>query len=98
MKMKNLIDCGAFDMAKIANLSILDDQNKRVSLVNFPRGHGLKPHSAPVDVLVVGISGEAEVKINDHTMHMKPNDYIIFPANEKHSVEALTAFKMLIIK
>ena len=47
--------------------------------------------------LVYIIDGEAEVSISGKPSSVKQGEMIIMPANEPHSLKAVTNFKMLLV-
>lgn len=83
---------------KITNVTLAENNKFRVAVVNIPKGKKLVPHRAPVDVLIVGMMGNAKVFLGEKTYDFFEGSYLTFPANKVHSVEAKTDFKMLIIK
>jgi quercetin dioxygenase-like cupin family protein len=59
-------------------------------------GQGLSEHTAPFDALVQILDGEVEIKISGKLHHLKQGEIIVMPANEPHSLKAVSKFKMLL--
>jgi quercetin dioxygenase-like cupin family protein len=68
-----------------------------VTLFAFDVGQGLSEHTVPFDALVYLIDGEAEVVISDKEFRVKEGEMLIMPANEPHTVKAVSQFKMLLV-
>ncbi len=96
--MEKVIKELAYVPGSIKNHTLFQKEGIRVVVIAISAGDRLKPHSAPVDVLLVGLEGEAQITLSGKWYTIKPNESIQFPANEVHSVEASTNFKMLLIK
>lgn len=68
-----------------------------ITIFAFDTGHGLSEHSAPFDAFVYAVDGEAEITISGQKNRVIEGQAIILPANEPHSVRAVTPFKMLLV-
>ncbi|APV43905.1 Cupin domain protein [Dehalogenimonas formicexedens] len=68
-----------------------------ITVFAFDAGHGLSEHSASFDAFVYAIDGEAEISISGQKNRVIEGQMIIMPANEPHSVRAVTPFKMLLV-
>jgi quercetin dioxygenase-like cupin family protein len=51
-----------------------------------------------VDVLLVGLEGEAQLKVGERTILLQNGQVLQIPALVPHSLTALRNFKMLLIK
>jgi quercetin dioxygenase-like cupin family protein len=67
-----------------------------VTLFAFDEGQGLSEHTAPYDVLVYLLDDEANVVISGKPIRLKKGEITIMPANEPHTLKAVTRFKMLL--
>ncbi len=63
----------------------------------FDEGEQLSEHTAPFDATVLGLEGEAEVRIGGEPHRVKPGEMIIMPAGAPHALKAVTRFKMLLV-
>ena len=68
-----------------------------VTLFSFDKGQGLTEHTASFDAMVQILDGEAEIRIDGEPSLLKKGDCIIMPANHPHALQAVEAFKMLLI-
>ena len=83
---------------RIVNKVLMDRGDVRVAMIAMSDGQSLAPHTSPVDVLIVGLQGKATVRIEHQLFSFDEKSVLRFPANTVHAVEALTDFKMLLIK
>jgi quercetin dioxygenase-like cupin family protein len=68
-----------------------------VTLFAFDEGQTLSEHTTPFEALVCALDGKAEFAVSGKPHMLQAGDAIILPANESHSVRALTKFKMLLV-
>ena len=81
----------------VVSRTIVDKNSGSVTFFAFANGQGLSEHSAPYDAFVYILDGEAEVIISKKSYKLQKDEMIIMPANEPHSLSALTQFKMLLV-
>ena len=81
----------------VVSRTIVDKNSGSVTFFAFANGQGLSEHSAPFDALVYIMDGEAEVIISKKSYKLKKDEMIIMPANEPHSLSAITQFKMMLV-
>jgi len=95
---------GDFEKAKVAHLSglvdyqegsvvsrtIIDRKTGTLTLFAFDVGQGLSEHTVPFDALVYLIDGEAEILISDKEFRLKEGETLTLPANEPHTLKAVT--------
>lgn len=91
-----LFDLVNYQPGSIVSRILLKREKGNVTLFAFDEGQGLSEHTAPFDALVQGIEGEGEVTISGRPFTVKPGELILLPAQQPHSVKAVTAFKMLL--
>ncbi len=77
--------------------TLVDKPAGTMKLLAFDHGTRLKEHTAPHDVCLFILEGEAEVTIEGQPFQLHAGDTITFPATRPHAVEAKTRFKMLLI-
>ena len=87
----------AYQENSIVSRTIIDKKAGSVTFFAFSMGQGLSEHSAPYDALVHILDGEAEIVISGISYKLKKDQFIIMPANEPHSLSAITKFKMMLI-
>lgn len=76
---------------------VTKDKNGNTTLFAFDEGQNLSEHTAPFDALALIIDGEAKITINGEDNHLEEGEMIIMPANIPHALEAVKAFKMLLV-
>ena len=67
-----------------------------VTLFAFDEGQGLSEHTAPFDALAHLLEGEAEIVVSGKPLPTKGGEAVLMPANQPHSLRAVTRFKMLL--
>jgi quercetin dioxygenase-like cupin family protein len=93
----HLRDSVSYQEGSIVSREIVGKKTGTVTVFAFDQGQGLSEHTAPFDALVHILDGEAEIHISGKTYNPKAGEMIIMPANEPHSLKAITRFKMLLI-
>lgn len=81
----------------VVSRTIIDKDIGSVTFFAFADNQGLSEHSAPYDALVYVTEGEAEIVISGKSNKLKKDEFIIMPANEPHSLSAITKFKMMLV-
>jgi quercetin dioxygenase-like cupin family protein len=81
----------------VVSRTIIDKTAGSITFFAFAEDQGLSEHSAPFDALVYIIDGKAEVVISGKPYRLKKDEIIIMPANEPHSLSAITKFKMMLV-
>jgi quercetin dioxygenase-like cupin family protein len=76
---------------------LLLDAGVRMMGFGFAQGHELKEHTAPVDVMLHFLKGEAEVTLAGESKQIQAGAVIHIPARLPHSVRAVTQLKMLLV-
>jgi quercetin dioxygenase-like cupin family protein len=89
----NLID---YQEGSVVSHTIIDKKAGTVTLFAFDEGQGLSEHTAPYDALVYLLDGEANVVISGKHIRLKKGEITLMPANEPHTLKAVTRFKMLL--
>jgi quercetin dioxygenase-like cupin family protein len=92
--LKNLIE---YQPGSVISKEILKTASGAVTLFAFDQRQGLSEHTAPYEVLVNIIDGEAEVTISGISHTLSEGHVIIMPANEAHALKANKQFKMLLV-
>ena len=72
--------------------SLQESDDLNVNLVQFTEGEGVGEHvNDEVDVLLVGVSGSGEVRINDTLHRLYSGTLIHIPKGVRHSTRAISA-------
>ena len=81
----------------VVSRTLIDKKVGTVTIFAFDEEQGLSEHTAPFDAMAQILDGEAEVRISGQPFHLRTGEMIIMPANQPHSLRAITAFKMMLI-
>jgi len=81
----------------VVSRMLVKNSGGSVTLFAFDRGEGLSEHSAPFDALLVGVEGEADVRIGATTHRLQEGQTVLIPATVPHAVDPVTPFKMLLV-
>ena len=68
-----------------------------VTLFAFDRGEGLSEHTAPYEALLVGVEGDADVRVGAATHRLGEGQTLLIPATVPHAIHPVTPFKMLLV-
>ena len=97
MNPKILKDVIEYQDGAVVSKEILKTASGTVTVFAFDAGQGLSEHTAPFEVLVNVIDGEAEVTILGTAHTLSEGQMIILPANQPHALKAIKRFKMLLV-
>jgi quercetin dioxygenase-like cupin family protein len=92
----NLVSLIDYQEGSIVSRTIIDKEAGTVTVFAFDEDQGLSEHTAPYDALVYLLDGEANVVISGKHIRLKKSEMTIMPANEPHTLKAVTRFKMLL--
>jgi quercetin dioxygenase-like cupin family protein len=104
--MKQNIDLGqvctlkeSIDYSQGATVSKIVTKNKNGSttLFSFDKGQNLSEHTAPFDAIAIILDGKCKISIAGKQNILSEGQMIIMPANIPHALDALEAFKMMLI-
>ncbi len=93
----DLIGILNYQTGAVVSRVLLKKNTGTITVFAFDKGEGLSEHTAPFDAYVQVLDGEAEVSISSTPHRVKAGEFIIMPANEPHSLKAISQFKMLLV-
>jgi quercetin dioxygenase-like cupin family protein len=96
IQITRLTDLADYQEGSIVSRTIIDKKTGTVSFFAFDEGQGLSEHTAPFDVLVYLLDGEAEVIISGKPFRLKGGEMLIMPAKDPHALKAIKRFKMIL--
>jgi len=91
-----LIDLVNYQEGAVVSRTIVNRSAGTVTLFAFDEGQGLSEHTAPFDALAHILEGEAEIVVSGQPLPTKTGGAVLMPANQPHSLKAVTRFKMLL--
>ncbi|MCX2741405.1 cupin domain-containing protein [Pontibacter anaerobius] len=77
---------------------LLEREKLKAILFAFEQGQQLKEHKTTQDVLLLILEGECTFDIHQSQRHLKAGEVYRIPANVPHALQALTDFKMVLLK
>ena len=80
----------------VVSRTLIQRATATITLFAFDEGQGLSEHTAPFDALAQVLEGEAEITVSGKPLVTKAGHAVLMPANQPHSLKALTRFKMLL--
>lgn len=78
--------------------TLVNKPSGMMKLLSFDHATEMKEHTAPHDVYVLILEGEAELTIEGQPFHLCAGDTITLPGTRPHAVKAKTRFKMLLTR
>ena len=99
LKSKALIlsSIATYQPGSVVSREIIKKETGTVTVFAFAAGQGLSEHTAPFDALVYILDGEAEIRISQKVYRLRAGEFIIMPAQEPHALQAVKAFKMMLV-
>jgi quercetin dioxygenase-like cupin family protein len=91
-----LLDLVNYQEGAVVSRALVNRPPGTVTLFAFDEGQGLSEHTAPFDAVAHLLEGEAEIVVSGESLPSKAGEAVLMPANQPHSLKALTRFKMLL--
>ncbi len=91
-----VIDLVNYQEGAVVSRTIVKGATGTVTLFAFDEGQGLSEHTAPFDALAHLLEGEAEITVSGKPLRTTAGEAVLMPANQPHSLKALSRFKMLL--
>jgi quercetin dioxygenase-like cupin family protein len=91
-----LIDLVNYQEGAVVSRTLVNRATGTVTLFAFDEGQGLSEHTAPFDALAYLLEGEAKIVISGKPLRVTAGEVVLMPADQPHSLKALSKFKMLL--
>jgi len=95
-EMVRLVDLVNYQEGAVVSRTLIHRGTGTVTLFAFDEGQGLSEHTAPYDALAHLLEGDAEIVVSGKPLLTKAGEAVLMPANQPHSLKAVTKFKMLL--
>jgi quercetin dioxygenase-like cupin family protein len=92
----HLIDLANYQEGAVVSRTLVNRATGTVTLFAFDEGQGLNEHTAPFDAVAHMLEGDAEIAVPGKPLRTTAGEAVLMPANQPHSLKALTRFKMLL--
>jgi quercetin dioxygenase-like cupin family protein len=92
-----MTDLIQYQDGSVVSRTVIKKKSGTVTVFAFDQGQELSEHTAPFDALVYCLDGDGRVVIAGEPMDLKRGQMVIMPADQPHSVKALTQFKMVLV-
>ena len=89
-----LIELVNYQEGAVVSRTLVNRATGTLTLFAFDEGQGLSEHTAPFDVVAHLLEGEAEITVSGKPLRTTAGEAVLMPANQPHSLKALTRFKM----
>ena len=91
-----VIDLVNYQEGSVVSRTLVRGATGTVTLFAFDEGQGLSEHTAPFDALAHVLEGEAEITVSGKPLRTTVGEAVLMPANQPHSLKAVSRFKMLL--
>ena len=91
-----LIDLVNYQEGAVVSRTLVNRPTGTVTLFAFDEGQGLSEHTAPFDAVAHLLEGKAEIAVSGKPLRTAEGEAVLMPANQPHSLKALSKFKMLL--
>lgn len=95
--MNNLVNFIEYQEGSVVSKTIINKKVGTITIFAFDKEQGLSTHSAPFKAFVQILDGEVEIIISEKSQILRAGDFIVMPADEPHSVKAITKMKMMLV-
>lgn len=91
-----LIDLVNYQEGSVVSRTLIGRTTATVTLFAFDKGQSLSEHTAPFDAVAHVLEGESEIVVSGKPLRTTAGGAVLMPANQPHSLKAVTRFKMLL--
>lgn len=92
----DILELISYQPGAVISKSLINGACGNVTLFAFDQGQGLSEHTSPFSVLVQILEGTAEIFVSGKPMKATKGQILTLPANQPHSLNAVSRFKMLL--
>ena len=96
-KILNLTKLVEYQKSSTVSRILFDKKTGKLTVFAFDEGQSLSEHTSLYDAIVQVLEGKVEIQIAKKPFRLEAGEMIHMPANQPHSLRALSRFKMLLI-
>jgi quercetin dioxygenase-like cupin family protein len=93
VRLKELVN---YQEGSVVSRTVVNRATGTVTLFAFDEGQELSEHTAPFDAIAHVLEGESEITVSGKPLRTTAGEAVLLPANQPHSLKALSKFKMLL--
>ena len=90
------VELVSYQDGAIVSRELVNKPTGSVTVFAFDEGQSLSEHTAPFNVLVQVLEGEAVITISGKPHRLQRGGLILMPANRPHALKAIKRFKMIL--
>jgi quercetin dioxygenase-like cupin family protein len=91
-----LLELVSYQEGSVISRALTTSKSGNMTMFSFDQGQGLSEHVSPFNAFVQILEGTAEITVSGKRMQANEGEIMILPANQPHSLNALSRFKMLL--
>ncbi len=91
-----LTDLVNYQDGAVVSRTLITRATGTITLFAFDEGQGLSEHTAPFDAVAHVLEGQADIVVSGKPLRTTAGEAVLMPANQPHSLKALSRFKMLL--
>ena len=91
-----LLDMVNYQEDAVVSRTLMKRTTGTITLFAFDQGQGLSKHTTPFDAVAQVLEGDAEITIAGKPLQTTAGEAVLMPANQPHSLKAVSKFKMLL--
>lgn len=96
IKSQSLLELIDYQTGTVVSKTLSNSIAGTITLFAFDEGQGLSEHTSPFDAFVQILEGKAEISVSSKPIISSAGEIVVLPANQPHSLKALSSFKMLL--
>ncbi len=95
-QVNRLLELVNYQEGAVVSRTLVHRATGTITLFAFDEGQGLSEHTAPFAALAHVLEGSAEIVVSGKPLRTSAGEAVLMPANQPHSLRAITKFKMLL--
>jgi quercetin dioxygenase-like cupin family protein len=96
-RIDKLVDAVDYQAGAVASKTLIDKETGTIILFAFAKGQALPAHTAPFDIMISILEGQADLVVAGKSYILNAGEMITIPAKNPHSLKAVKPFKMMMV-